>query len=370
MKIAVCVNHYAPSIGGAELVAQNIVEYLAKYHELYVFTRKLQGKNRDARVYPEYRVIEYRQGDVVGFEKKLKSIAPDVVLIYSDVFDFFRNIAARQNPFKLIIALCGANWLCSHRNYQNILYRNLPRIHALVCHSKYERDYRICSVDRAIQKTVIIPNGVWTDEFDSNTLTRQDLAPDIADKRWILNVSNFFPGKGQEHLVSIIRNLPEPEKIAYIQVYSDIDFEVGEVLESKWRVSTLSLAKDLGVTVKRVKNADRERVIGFFRQSNVFAFTSEKEVAPLVLLESMAASLPWVATNVGNAKELRGGSCIPSIKDSRFHSAFRGQTKDIFAQKIQEMWNSPSVGEEGRKQIDEELHWDKILPQYLELVEG
>jgi len=365
MKIVVAVNHYHPSVGGAELVAKTIVEHLNKEHDVFVTTRRLAQK-RNAKDF-DYPVLEYRPGDVVGFEAQIKKIEPDIVLVYSDVFDFFRQLTSRRQTFKLVLALCGANWLCSHRNHMNLLYRNAAHIHALICHSTRERDYRLC--DRFPDKTVIIPNGVWTSEFDQNNLTRQDLAADIVQRRWILNVSNFFPGKGQPHLVKMLETLPDPEQLAYIQVSSDIDFAIGKQLEGIWKGS-LSKLKEKGIAVKFMKNIDRERVIGFFKQSNVFAFTSEKEVAPMVLLESMAASLPWIASNVGNAEDLQGGICIPSMKDSRYHSVFDRRTHLGFTQGIQELWNDPEHGEKGRQQINDELCWEKILPQYSAVIEG
>lgn len=368
LKVVVCVNHFHPSIGGAEIVAKTIADYLAKYHEVSVFTRKLIDKERDSRDF-SYPVYGYRTGDIVGFEAKIRDIKPDVVFVYSDVFDFFRTLSTKRQPYQIILALCGANWLYSHRNYLNMLYRNMKNIKAVVCHSKRERDYKICSTEFIKDKTVIIPNGIYLDEFDKNTKTRQELAPEIADKRWLVNVSNFFPGKGQEHLVDIFSQLPEIEQTVYIQISSDIDFDIGQMLEGRWKLATRRL-KAQGMKVKLMKNIARENLIGFLKQSNVFTFPSEKEVAPLVLLESMAASLPWVATNIGNAEDLKGGSCIRSIKDSRYHSVFDKRVELQFREAILKMWNTPTVGTEGRQQIENELTWDKILPQYLFLIEG
>jgi len=367
MRISICVNHFYPSVGGAEIVAKTIADYIAEHHEVSVFTRKL-GQKRDQRDF-SYPVYEYIAGDIVGFEKKIRDIKPDLVFVYSDVFDFFRTIATKRQPYQVILALCGANWLHSHRNYINMLYRNMRNIKAVICHSERERDYRICSTEFIKNKTVVIPNGVWLDEFDTNTKTRQDLAPDIADKRWLVNVSNFFPGKGQEHLADIFLQMPEIDQTAYIQISSDIDFDIGKVLEGRWKLATRKLKKK-GMKVKLMKNIPREDVIGFLKQSNVFTFSSEKEVAPLVLLESMASSLPWVATNVGNADDLKGGLCVRSIKDSRYHSVFDKRTKLHFVETVSKMLNTPSVGVEGRKQIEDELTWDKILPQYLSLIES
>ena len=336
LKVSICVNLFHPSVGGAESVAKTIADYVAQHHEVSVFTRKLIGKKRNPQDFP-YRVYEYQSGDLVGFEKKIHELKPDVVLIYSDVFDFFRTLATKRQPFQIILALCGANWLYKHRNYINMLYRNMKNIKYIICHSTRERDYKLCSVEFIKDKTIIIPNGIWLSEFDNNTKTRQDLAPTLADKRWLVNVSNFFPGKGQEHLIDIFDQLPRMDQAAYIQISSDIDFDIGKMLEDRWGLAVRKL-KNKGMTVKLMKNLPREDVIGFLKQSNVFTFPSEKEVAPLVLLESMAASLPWVATNVGNVTDLKGGTCIQSIKDSGYHSVFDKRVKLHFREAILNMW--------------------------------
>lgn len=366
LKIGICVNHYSPSVGGAEMVAQTITEYLAKYHQVFVFTRKLHQK-RDFKSF-SYPVFEYTTGDLPYFEKRIQQLNLDVLFVYSDVFDFFRQIISCNHSYKLVIALCGANWIYSHSNFVNTLYRHSKNVNALICHSKCERDYRLCQSERLKEKTEIIPNGVWTSEFDSNIIIRQELIPDIASKIWVLNVSNFFPGKGQEHIIKILSGMSNPEQLAYIQVASDIDFAVGKQLESKWRINAKSL-ENKGICVRLIKNASRDKVVGFFKQSNVFLFSSEKEVAPIVLLESMAASLPWVSTNVGNAQDLQGGKCITTMKDSRFYSVFDRRTNIQFMDHIQYLFNNPSVGELGRKQINEELNWDKILPSYRRVIE-
>lgn len=360
MKIGICVNHFHPSVGGAELVAKTIADYLSSEHKVFVFTRKLKEK-RNPTNYP-YPIYEHIPGDESGFDKRIKSLQLDLVLIYSDVFDFFRPLINQKNKFKLIVALCGANWTYQHRGFLTV-FRHAKNVDKFICHSKFERDYKLCQSENLIQKTVIIPNGVWTSEFDNNTLKRKDILPDLVNKKWILNVSNFFPGKGQEHLIDILSELSNPEQLVYIQVCNDIEFPIGHQLEQKWTLLSKHL-KQKGMIVKLLKNQPRDKVIGLFKQSNAFAFTSEKEVAPIVLLESMAASLPWISANIGNAEELAGGKCVSTVKNSQFHVIFGNRTKSIFAQELQSVMNSPSLGEEGRKLIDKQLTWDKILPMY------
>ncbi len=336
-------------------------------HTVYIGTRRVRGRN--LADYPHLKFIEYIPGRYHEFELALNEAKPDLIFVYSDDFDFMRQIVFYERCKRFIVALCGANWLYSNRNYVKLLlYRCAKRLEHIICHSEYDRDYKLCSVSRLIDKTVIIPNGVDMDEFDKNTLTRQNLMPEHADKPWLLSVSNFFPGKGQHHLVDIFNQLPPKEKFVYIQVASDIDFPVGERLEKEWlKHCKLKLNKNIEMVFK--KNISREEVIGFFSNSNVFVFPSEKEVAPIVLLEAMAASLPWVAADVGNTRALAGGRFISAIRDGRYHSVFDGRVKSLMAKAVTKLYKRPTVGEEGRKKIADDMNWDKILPQYLSLIE-
>lgn len=363
MKLVIAVNHFKPSIGGCEKVTKKIADYLSKHFEVIVITRRLRG--RKYADFP-YKIVEYTAGDRRSFERFLNIIKPRIVLVYSDVFDFFHHLIVRENRFKLVLALCGANWIHKQRGFANLFHRNSRKVDKIICHSEYDRDFRFCSSVLLKDKTVIIPNGVDLNEFDENHLTRQELLPDIVDKPWILNVSNFFPGKGQTHIFRVMELLKEKDPV-YIQVCSDIDFSIGEKLENEWK--KLGSVKYPHIQKKLMKNLSREKVVGIFKQSNVFAFTTEKEVAPLVLLEAMAAELPWVAMDVGNARGLKGGKYIPAIKDRHYQSIFDDRVCNLFADSMLEVLQTPSMGKEGRKQIEREMTWDKVLPQYLSLLE-
>lgn len=368
MNVVFCVNHFHPLVGGAEHVVRTLAEYFAKDHNVFVVTRRVQYRSH--KVFDKYRVIEYSTGDVSGFLHKIGEINPDVVMCYSDVFDFFRHLVIMpRKKFRLIISLCGANWIyqTGNRNFANLFIRNIDNIYSVVCHSVYERDYSLCSNSKVLPKTVIIPNGISLEEFDNNHFTREELCSEISGKRWILNVSNFFPGKGQHHVVDVIENLPEPDMLVYIQISNDIDFPIGLRLESDWKKYVkLKLPH---IETKFFKNLPREQVIGFFKRSNLFLCGSEKEVAPLVLLESMASSLPWVSMNVGNAVELHGGKCIKAVKDRRFYCHFDERVKNLFIDSASHLLHNPDIGEKGDKQVRELFNWDKILPQYRKIVE-
>lgn len=366
MKILVCTNHFAPLVGGCELVTGKIADaFVGRGHTVYVATRRVRGRN--ASRYKRYKFVEYTPGDWRRFRLALNDIDPDVIFIYSDVFDFTRHLLA-EHQGRIVLALCGANWLYDNKNYVRMVYRH-PRLTDIICHSEHDRDYKLCSNSNMGKKTVVIPNGIDLEEFDSNHLGRQELLPEFMQHKWILNVSNFFPGKGQQHIPDILSRLPDKKQYLYLQISSDIDFAIGARLESVWQKEcALRLKLNKNVTVKLLKNIPREQVIGYFKSSNAFLFSTEKEVAPIVLLEAMAAELPWVAADVGNARGLQGGKVITAMKDSRYHSVFDDRVKTLFAKSIEDVLAKPFLGEQGRKQI-ETMTWDKILPRYVSLIE-
>lgn len=366
MKIVYCVNHYYPSIGGCENVSKKIVEFLKDKHDVTVITRRITGRN--FLDFKNYKICEYSANDPKWFEDKIKSINPDLVFVYSDVFDFLRNILIVPNrKYKLILALCGANWL--HNGNIHFLYKNLDSISHLICHSIFDRDYKICNNERTSKKLTVIPNAIDLNEFDTNSLDRESLLEQHKNKRWILNVSNFFPGKGQTHIIDILNKLKNKENLVYIQICNSVHFALGEQLENEWK-KKVETKLDKSINSILFKNLTREKIIGFMKNSNLFLYPTEKEVAPLVILEAMAARLPWVATETGNIRSLKGGRFVPNIKNHKHESIIDKSTIDIFTSHVDNIGKFNTLSDEGRFQVEEEMTWDKVLPQYLKLIEN
>jgi glycosyltransferase involved in cell wall biosynthesis len=364
MKIAICTNHYAPSVGGSEYVTGEIANYLAASHEVFVFTEYMQGRDK-TKLLP-VRVVDFLPRQGFDFMKKLQLVNPDVILIYSDKFNFFKELAVQPVKLKsrIIVALCGANYLYANASVAVAFIRNSSRISAIVCHSELTRDFGLCSDPGLVGKTHIIPNGVHLSEFE-NLRPKAALASEYnldPSKKWIINVSNFFPGKGQHHIFSVRKQMKQ--HACYIQVANDIPFSIGEMLESDWK----KLAKGQS-DVHLLKNLSRKTILSLLRASNLFLFTSEKEEAPIVMLESMASELPWVAGNVGNVESLRGGICIRLPKTFDYYSVYEKTGLQSFADAADTVLDKPTLGREGRTQVEERFNWSRILPQYQSLVE-
>jgi len=362
LRIAICTNFYQPSVGGCEIVTQKIVESLHD-HDVYVLTRRMPGRKTASLDH----VVEYDPKDVQHFFAKLNKVKPDVVFVYSDVFDFFRHIIKNVTKPRLIVALCGANYLYGHKNYAIQFHRQSGNIESLICHSEYDRDYKFCG-GKLKDKTVIIPNAVALDEFDSNTTSREELSHKYgldSNQHWVINVANFFPGKGQEHMIDVVKQ-SMPGNFLYLQISNEIESPIGRQLETLWKKK---LHTSRVSNAQLLKNIPRKDVIAFFKASNLFALTSEKEVAPLVILEAMAARTPWVSFDVGNVRGLSGGKFVTCRKNRNHQCMVGGREINLFQQNMQELWDIPSLGDLGRRQIEQEMTWDRVLPRYRDLIE-
>ena len=364
MRIALCVNAFSPSVGGCEVVVGKIAEYYAQDHEVCVFTRHLL-KRKEKRI-GSVEVVSYNPSNVSSFLLRIKKFNPDFTLVYSDVFDFLQPVV--ENLSNVCVAFCGANRFYNKPYTLNLFKRHLSSVSSFVCHTKSERDYRLAAQLGVLDKTHVIPLGVDLDEFD-NDLSREDLVPgSMKDDLWVLNVSNFFPGKGQLHLVDILHRT-KTRPLTYVQICSSLDFALGKHLEQQWRAKANQLSSE-GIRVILMKDKSREKVVAAFKNSNVFVFPSEKESGGIVLLESMAAGTPWVASNIGIAPDICGGYCLTAAKDGNYNAIFDERIKSLFANRIDDCFDWEKSGqliEEGSKDV-EKYQWKSILPLYKRLL--
>jgi len=91
-----------------------------------------------------------------------------------------------------------------------------------------------------------------------------------------------------------------------------------------------------------------------YKAADIFLCGSKTECFPIVILQAMAAGVPFISTRVGCVEELRGGE----IADSLIH----------MAQKISEYLSNKdlrkSVGSEGKHAVQTSYTWPNIAIQY------
>ena len=114
-----------------------------------------------------------------------------------------------------------------------------------------------------------------------------------------------------------------------------------------------------------VVNPDRKDIVALYHTADVFMFPSNIEAGPLVLYEAMASRTPWLATDVGCAKELEGGWILPTTIDAKGYSHANIGASALFLEKIyKDPQTRRNMGLEGHAAWKQHYTWDKVSVQY------
>jgi len=368
MKLAVCTNFAQPfHTGGAERVIQQITESMTKDYGMECVVFCQHGSNET--VYNGVRVCpvgKLSEGDFLG---RLVSEQADHVFVYSDWFfrwDLILN-HVEKIPGKKSIGLVGMNRMRSSLERNAAVTEVFRRKHQhfkVLAHADKYIDARVCR-EWGIPVS-IIHNAIDLVEFDKPRPEPQEirLRLGVTTSKMILCVANFFPGKGQEYLLPIIKNISAEHDVTLVFVSSTLAFIPGNRLQEMIRNN----CQRMHLPVVFVKDAPRELVVQSYFGADAFVFPSQTECGPIVLLEAMAARKPWVALNVGHVPELRGGYCVEAHQGKGELLKFDEKVSKTFQEHIATLLTNEDLGKrlgiDGRTQVEEEYNWSKVKMQY------
>ena len=120
-----------------------------------------------------------------------------------------------------------------------------------------------------------------------------------------------------------------------------------------------------------LQGISREDVVSAFKCSDAFVFTSQKEVAPLVLLECQVSQLPWVSFDVGDACEQKGGRCIKIKKKNEKNEVLPDKDEiDEFCSELNKILSDNNTELKDEAKVNSKLmNWDNIYLKYKKLFE-
>ena len=359
MKLGIFCNFTYPSMGGSEEVCKAIAE-------------EMNGTGMDVTSYG-YNVPRSLEHNGVTYEKCIrgKSLlrqinSVDHAFIYSDSFWGFKTILENLDSVKpsLSIALLGMYAMIDNPYLFNIFKKNRKRF-KVITHSDDYQDYIKCFNEKI--PVTVIPNGV---DGELGLMATGKFKEDyiINTPHMILNVSNYFYGKGQESLAEIgtkLLRLREKNDFTFVQLSNTVKYPHD--------ITFLNRAKkkfaDTGLKCKFLRDIPREDVISAFDEATVSVLTSLKEVSPLVILESMQLGTPWVSMDVGNVNDLWGGSMVFNPEyDKKGYKVFSSSISDYFAEMINRYLEYPEIcrvdGNAGADMVDICYNWRDICKKY------
>jgi glycosyltransferase involved in cell wall biosynthesis len=360
LKILHTVEFYAPHVGGAQLVVQKISEGLvARGHEVAVATTRIPERS-----FSELNGVAIHEFDVSGsaatgifgqdipkYTRFIQEFPCNIMMNYA-AQQWATDLAAALVPQLVgrvnVIAPCGYSALASQVVVRNIDFLNyfrhflpafLPAYDGVVYHSAMYQDFEYGTLLK-LKTGAVIPNAVDETEFNAPPEVNFREKYGIKERFILLDVANFFEGKGQDDLIDAFRRLNRPDTALVLIGKS------GETL-SKMR------EKAAGLKVYFLIDIPRSDTVSAYFSADLFVFSSKLEASPLVILEAKAARLPFVSTDVGNVREWRGGIICQA---------------DALDAEVRRLLESPEerkrLGAEGWIEYRKQHTWSVILDRY------
>lgn len=386
MKILHTVENYHPSVGGAQEVVRQISERLAKLgHDVTVATTKLP--DRKSKSHNGVKIMEFdiRGNPAIGYAgpdvKKYKNF-----LVRSN-FDVMMNYAAQQWSTDLVFGVinqikakkvlvpCGFSGLYEplFKKYFEKMPEFMKKYDATVYLSNNYRDINFARHHK-INNTHFIPNGAGKDEFtNSIKFSIRECLGIPQDNFLILTVGSHTGLKGHAEATKIFDKAKVRNATLLIEA-KDFGEGCAEDCARAERQSRYKLRHKLAHKQLLVENLSRKQTIAAYREADLFLLPSNIENSPLVLFEAMASRLPFLTTDVGNAKEIikwsGGGLLLPTRKE-KGGWGYSHADIDGSAQMVERLYNDPklrkSLGESGYVAWQKRFTWEIISKQYEKL---
>ncbi|MDB5184233.1 MAG: glycosyl transferase group 1 [Candidatus Saccharibacteria bacterium] len=198
--------------------------------------------------------------------------------------------------------------------YKSVVLKKVMRdASAVIVFTNDQRNEVVQRYGLDLSNVKVIPNGVGDDYYfdEPRTLHRQPR---------LLFVGRLGYQKNLTQLIAALEGVSER-------------FHTTLVGEGNQADELQRLAKSLKLkNVHFAGRADGQKLIDYYKQSDVFVLPSEREGMPLVLLEAMAMGLPIVATNVTGNRDVvsdgKNGLLVPYGDPVALRAALLKITKD------------------------------------------
>lgn len=362
-KLIIASNHAYPfHVGGSETIIKNLSKRLSQKEW------SVSVMSADANRLVKLGDVEVEPGSIEKIVSKVKKLGEqDRVLVYSDASICLPPLLDIAGSVKCKYAICtvGCNAALSNARILDGFKKHKDKI-SFIAHSSDYDDAKLLKKNNIPFR--VIPNAVDVSEFFIPKSRFRDRMKISSSSPVVLMVANCFPGKGHEEAMSMLENNSYgfPEGTVFVFAFATPNWPVAKRL-------TMSISERIS-RIKRpkcivLKDASREVICEAFASSDLTILTSLKEVAPVVILESMAAGIPWISFPVGNTPELAGGSIVPCrIKDAQGYLKPSVDELQFFSKEIKEMLFNESkrndMGSAGLAMVNSMCNWDIVSEMY------
>jgi starch synthase len=235
------------------------------------------------------------------------------------------------------------------------------KVDAVVALSPLEKALIIEKLNVDEDKVVVIPNGVFFEEYEkpARLVSREKYGiPD--DAILLLFVGQLRKFKGVHHLIKAFKFIYEVNK----KVYLIIKTHVPEVLTEYDEMTRKLQINDRIIFV--TEKLTQPELIDLYHSCDIYVHPSLAECLSLVILEAMACGKPVVATDVGGTRyEVLDGKTGFLVKP--------GDVKELFEKTmvlVNDLKLRKIMGENGRERVKKEFRWEIVGEKTLNLYES
>ena len=298
-RLLICVDHFHPSRGGSEHLAETVgvalrelgwaVEVACREHP--------QRRQRERRGMP---IHEIRRAPREELRAIVRRTRPDAVLAFSDAFAWpvLATLRLPDSGVRRVVTPC-INSESDRRLRADLKDLRdwaalLERADVVVRSSHAGFDARLC--ERVGVDGAYVPNA--TEVVPPRGSFRAGLGIDD-DEPMLLVVANFLPLKNHAGLLDAIADRPGRFHLVLAG---------GEAAEHADEADRVRARAAADPRVHLAGSLAPETVAAAMSEADLLLLPSLNEATPLVLLEAMSRSLPWIATpRCGAANEWSGG---------------------------------------------------------------
>ena len=291
-------------------------------------------------------------GCIRSVRRQLQAIQPDIVhgqgteryAALSTVFSGFPNVLTLHGNMRLVAEVNQARPLSFLWLAARLERLTLPRTHGVVCITGYTRS----AVAPLAPQTWVVPNAV-DESFFSLTARPDSAVPPVG-----LCVGAICPRKNQNALIRSLDSLAleMPFKIVFLGQAEDDAYG----REFRRLVAERPWCEHAGF-------ADREKLKAHFQSATFTVLPTLEDNCPMVVLESMAAGVPVLASAVGGVPDLiepavTGLLCDPHRPESFVIGVRRLLSDRVFARQL---------AQQSRIKARERFHPETIARRHLEI---
>lgn len=402
MKILHVLRTYHPSSGGMYEVVKQISEQLAKNgHDITIATSKVpEISNHESS---KIKIIEFSvsgnlvhglNGEIEKYQNFVINGNFDIVTVFAAqqvMADALLEVLPKIKAKKVFVPTGFSAFYIPE--YQEYFKKMVDWLNDFDMNVFLSNDYRDINLARKnnIEKTTLIPNGASRKEFEKPSQIDIKKILSIEESSFlILHVGSHTGQKGHKEAIKIFKNAKLKDACLLIIGNDGHCRTTCETSAKKINRSNDFLKYNKKIIVKPL---DRQHTLEAYKKADIFLFPSNIECSPIVLFECMAAGLPFLTTEAGNAKEIiqwsNGGLLLPTKKNIFLDNFFLSKIKKIVKKIIgridndyqfcraeidgsvkilEDLYHNKNkrvkLAEAGHQAWQEKFTWEKISEQY------